>query len=128
MCRPCDLPIVRPEIKGTAERRKCMGPILAFVSKAYTCCMILVALLHDKSIPLLAWGNESNRFHELHILLIIEASWIFNLVPKLEKETGAKIKIHGTKTDTREKDKFKPGTDIQCSYIEMHANISADSF
>ncbi|KAK7331470.1 hypothetical protein VNO77_25695 [Canavalia gladiata] len=47
---------------------------------------------------------------------------------RLEKETGAKIKIHGTKVDTGEKGELKPGTDIQCSYKEMHVNISADSF
>ncbi|XP_061360605.1 uncharacterized protein LOC133304568 isoform X2 [Gastrolobium bilobum] len=47
---------------------------------------------------------------------------------RLEKETGAKIKIHGTKADTGEKGEIKPGTDIQCSYKEMHVNISADSF
>lgn len=47
---------------------------------------------------------------------------------RLEKETGAKIKVHGTKADTGEKGEIKPGTDIQCSYKEMHVNISADSF
>ncbi|TKY47839.1 Branchpoint-bridging protein [Spatholobus suberectus] len=47
---------------------------------------------------------------------------------RLEKETGAKIKIHGTTADTGEKGEIKPGTDIQCSYKEMHVNISADSF
>lgn len=47
---------------------------------------------------------------------------------RLEKETGAKIKMHGTKADTGEKGEIKPGTDIQCSYKEMHVNISADSF
>lgn len=47
---------------------------------------------------------------------------------RLEKETGAKIKIHGSKADTAEKVEIKPGTDIQCSYKDMHINISADSF
>ncbi|QHO37108.1 Branchpoint-bridging protein [Arachis hypogaea] len=47
---------------------------------------------------------------------------------QLEKETGAKIKVHGTKADTGEKGEIKPGTDITCSYKEMHVNISADSF
>ncbi|KAL9332853.1 hypothetical protein ACSQ67_002463 [Phaseolus vulgaris] len=47
---------------------------------------------------------------------------------QLEKETAAKIKIHGTKADTGEKGEIKPGTDIQCSYKEMYVNISADSF
>ncbi|KAK7317160.1 hypothetical protein RJT34_01151 [Clitoria ternatea] len=47
---------------------------------------------------------------------------------RLEKETGAKIKIHGTKVETGEKGEIKPGTDIQCGYKEMHVNISADSF
>ncbi|XP_027335707.1 branchpoint-bridging protein isoform X2 [Abrus precatorius] len=47
---------------------------------------------------------------------------------RLEKETGAKIKIHGTKADTGEKGEIKPGTDIQCSYKEMHVKISADGF
>ncbi|KAL2332591.1 hypothetical protein Fmac_013804 [Flemingia macrophylla] len=47
---------------------------------------------------------------------------------RLEKETGAKIKLHGTKADTGEKGEIKPGTDIQCSYKEMNVNISADSF
>ncbi|RDX64101.1 Splicing factor-like protein 1, partial [Mucuna pruriens] len=47
---------------------------------------------------------------------------------RLEKETGTKIKIHGTKADTGEKGEIKPGTDIQCSYKDMHVNISADSF
>ncbi|XP_050879417.1 uncharacterized protein LOC127083204 isoform X3 [Lathyrus oleraceus] len=37
---------------------------------------------------------------------------------RLERETGTKIKIRGTKADTGEK----------CSYEEMHVNISADSF
>ncbi|KAL1320016.1 hypothetical protein HN51_064775 [Arachis hypogaea] len=47
---------------------------------------------------------------------------------QLEKETGAKIKLHGTKADTGEKGEIKPGTDITCSYKEMYVNISADSF
>ncbi|AES71884.2 RNA-binding KH domain protein [Medicago truncatula] len=47
---------------------------------------------------------------------------------RLEKETGTKIKIHGTKADTGEKGEIKPGTDVQCGYQEMHVNISADSF
>ncbi|XP_058787166.1 branchpoint-bridging protein-like [Vicia villosa] len=47
---------------------------------------------------------------------------------RLEKETGTKIKIRGTKADTGEKGEIKPGTDVQCSYEEMHVNISADSF
>ncbi|WVZ05197.1 hypothetical protein V8G54_018543 [Vigna mungo] len=47
---------------------------------------------------------------------------------QLEKETGAKIKIHGTKADTGEKGEIKPGTDIHSSYKEMCVNISADSF
>ncbi|KAK7387626.1 hypothetical protein VNO78_28551 [Psophocarpus tetragonolobus] len=47
---------------------------------------------------------------------------------QLEKETGAKIKIHGTKADSGEKGEIRPGTDIQCCYNEMHVNISADSF
>ncbi|GAU28656.1 hypothetical protein TSUD_159380 [Trifolium subterraneum] len=44
------------------------------------------------------------------------------------QETGTKIKIHATKADTEEKGEIKPGTDVQCSYKEMHIKISADSF
>ncbi|KAL5099204.1 hypothetical protein RYX36_003531 [Vicia faba] len=47
---------------------------------------------------------------------------------RLEKETGAKIKIRGTKADTGEKGEIKPGTDVQCNYKEMHVNMTADSF
>ncbi|XP_019414553.1 PREDICTED: branchpoint-bridging protein [Lupinus angustifolius] len=47
---------------------------------------------------------------------------------RLEKETGAKIKVYGTKADTGEKGEIKPGADNKGSYDEMHVNVSADSF
>ncbi|KAK7360965.1 hypothetical protein VNO77_02986 [Canavalia gladiata] len=73
----------------------------------------------------LAWSYG----RDAHLsLLIIEASRIFSSVPKLEKETSAKIKIHRTKANTGEKGELKPGIDIQCNYKEMRVNISADSF
>lgn len=79
-------------------------------------------LLKEHSVPLLAQEYPGYKF----IGLIYGPEG--DNQKRLERETGTKIKIRGTKADTGEKSEIKPGINVQCSYEEMHVNISADSF
>ncbi|KAI4345347.1 hypothetical protein L6164_012478 [Bauhinia variegata] len=47
---------------------------------------------------------------------------------RLEKETGARVQVQGTKADTGEKVEIKPGNSLQCTYENMHVLVSADTF
>ncbi|XP_004502217.1 uncharacterized protein [Cicer arietinum] len=103
------------------EKREAIGEILK-LDPSYKPPPGFKPLLKEDSVPLPVQEYPGYKF----IGLIYGPEG--DNQKRLEKETGTKIKVHGTKADTGEKGEIKPGTDIQCSYKEMHVNISADSF
>ncbi|KAA8527952.1 hypothetical protein F0562_035179 [Nyssa sinensis] len=47
---------------------------------------------------------------------------------RLEKETGAKIQVYGTKADTGEKVEITDGNEIRGAYEELYIRVSADTY
>ena len=47
---------------------------------------------------------------------------------RLEKETGAKVQVHGTKADTGQKVEITPSDGIQAAHEELYLHISAETF
>ncbi|KAG4995638.1 hypothetical protein GLYMA_11G256000v4 [Glycine max] len=103
------------------EKREAIGEILK-LDPSYKPPRGFKPLLKEASIPLPV--QEYPGYNFVGLIYGPEG----DNQKQLEKETGAKIKIHGIKADTGEKGEIKPGTDIQCNYKEMHVNLSADSF
>ncbi|WJX33308.1 hypothetical protein P8452_21525 [Trifolium repens] len=103
------------------EKREAIGEILK-LDPSYKPPPGFKPLLKEDSLPLPVQEYPGYKF----VSLIYGPEG--DNQKRLEKETGTKIKIHGTKADTEEKGEIKPGTDVQCSYKEMHVKISADSF
>ncbi|XP_045811828.1 branchpoint-bridging protein isoform X1 [Trifolium pratense] len=103
------------------EKREAIGEILK-LDPSYKPPPGFKLLLKEDSLPLPVHEYPGYKF----VSLIYGPEG--DNQKRLEKETGTKIKIHGTKADTEEKGEIKPGTDVQCSYKEMHVKISADSF
>ncbi|KAG4376946.1 hypothetical protein GLYMA_18G001100v4 [Glycine max] len=103
------------------EKREAIGEILK-LDPSYKPPRGFKPLLKEASIPLPV--QEYPGYNFVGLIYGLEG----DNQKQLEKETGAKIKIHGIKADTGEKGEIKPGTDIQCNYKEMHVNLSADSF
>ncbi|CAJ1848705.1 unnamed protein product [Sphenostylis stenocarpa] len=103
------------------EKREAIGEILK-LDPSYKPPRGFKPLLKEASIPLPV--QEYPGYNFVGLIYGPEG----DNQKQLEKETAAKIRIHGTKADTGERGEIKPGTDIQCSYKEMYVNISADSY
>ncbi|KAK7280970.1 hypothetical protein RIF29_08578 [Crotalaria pallida] len=103
------------------EKREAIGEILK-LDPSYKPPPGFRPLLKEASVPLPVQEYPGYNF----VGLIYGSEG--NNQKRLEKETGAKIKLYGTKADTGEKGEIKPRANNKCSYEEMHVNVSADSF
>ncbi|XP_028801558.1 splicing factor-like protein 1 isoform X3 [Neltuma alba] len=101
------------------EKREAIGEILR-LDPSYKPPLDFKPLLKEASVPLPV--KEYPGFNFISLIYGPEG----DNHKRVEKETGAKIEVHGIKAG--EKAEIKPGNDVHDTYEEMHVIVSADSF
>ncbi|KAK4263434.1 hypothetical protein QN277_028840 [Acacia crassicarpa] len=101
------------------EKREAIGEILR-LDPSYKPPLGFKPLLKEASVPLPV--KEYPGFNFISLIYGPEG----DNHKRVEKETGAKIEVHGVKAG--EKAEIKPGSDVHGTYEEMHVIVSADRF
>ncbi|XP_057956416.1 uncharacterized protein LOC131149728 isoform X2 [Malania oleifera] len=105
------------------ERREVIGEILK-LNPSYKAPPDYKPVLKDARVPVPVKEYPGYNF----IGLIFGPG--NDTIKRLEKETGTRIQVYGTKADTGEKGEItaSDGTEIQGAYEELYVHVSADTF
>uniref|UniRef100_A0A5B6ZQT4 Putative extensin n=1 Tax=Davidia involucrata TaxID=16924 RepID=A0A5B6ZQT4_DAVIN len=105
------------------ERREAIGEILK-LNPSYKVPPDYKPLLKEAKVPIPIKEYPGYNF----IGLIFGSA--SDTQKRLEKETGAKIQVYGTKADTGEKGEITPsdGNEIHGAYEELYIHVSADTY
>ncbi|XP_024161172.1 splicing factor 1 [Rosa chinensis] len=105
------------------EKREAIGEILK-LNPNYKAPADYKPLLKEATVPI-----PVNEYPTYNILGLIYGPEGDNQ-KQLEKETGAKIQVYGTKAETGEKAEIKQyaGSEIQAEYEKLYVHVSADTF
>ncbi|OVA14965.1 K Homology domain [Macleaya cordata] len=105
------------------EKREAIGEILK-LNPSYKVPPDYKPLLKEAKIPI-----PLTRYPGYNFIGVILGSGS-NTQKRLEEETGAKIKIHGTKAGTGEKGEItsSDGNEVQSAFEELYVHVSADTF
>lgn len=104
------------------EKREAIGEILK-LNPSYKCPADYEPILKEAkvAIPIKAYPR-----HNIISLIFGPAN---DTQKRLEKETGAKIRVYGTKVDTQEKvEVTSDGPEAHVAYEELHVHVSADTY
>ncbi|KAG6491313.1 extensin-like [Zingiber officinale] len=105
------------------ERREVIGEILR-LNPSYKPPSDYKPLLKETDIPIPISAHPG--YNVIQLLLGPES----NTQKRLEEETGTKIRVYGTKKDTRDKHEvtYSVKTEALDAYEELHVKISADTY
>lgn len=105
------------------EKREAIGEIL-HLNPSYKAPADYKPLLKEAKVPIPLKAYPGYNF--INLILGPES----NMQRRLEEETGAKVRIHGSKADTGEKKEItrSQGDEDQATYAELYVHISADTF
>ncbi|XP_059430259.1 uncharacterized protein LOC132163899 [Corylus avellana] len=105
------------------EKREAIGEILK-LNPSYKVPPDYKPLLKESTVPI-----PVKKYPGFNLISLIFGPGGDNQ-KRLEKETGAKIRVYGTKAETGEKGEIKSsdGNEIQGAYEELYVQISAETF
>ncbi|XP_021821408.1 splicing factor 1 isoform X1 [Prunus avium] len=105
------------------EKREAIGEILK-LNQSYKAPSDYKPLLKEATVPI-----PVKEYPRYNFVGLIYGPGSDNQ-KQLEKETGAKIQVYGTKAGTGEKVEIKPsdGSEVQGGYEKLYVHISADTF
>ncbi|KAL0389839.1 UNVERIFIED_CONTAM: Branchpoint-bridging protein [Sesamum calycinum] len=123
------------------ERREIIGEILK-LNPTYKAPADYKPLLKEAKVPIPdlhflkqmndATGSALNRSKNIRVTIFIGLVYgpASDTQKRLEKETGAKIRVYGTKADTGGKVEVTPtdGKEIDNAYEDLYVHVSADTF
>ncbi|KAM1276179.1 hypothetical protein ACFX13_029424 [Malus domestica] len=105
------------------EKREAIGEILK-LNPSYKAPPDYIPLLKEATVPI-----PVKEYPKYNFVGLIYGPGSDNQ-KQLEKETGAKIQVYGTKAGTGQKAEIKPsdGSEIHGEYENLYVHISADTF
>ncbi|CAM8910263.1 unnamed protein product [Rhodiola kirilowii] len=109
------------------ERREIIGEILK-LNPNYKAPPDYIPLLKEDRVPLPVSGSQMKDYPGYNFLGLIYGSGSDTL-KRLEKETGAKIQVFGTRRDSAEKVEItSDDKKSQDDYMELYVLVSADTY